>query len=149
MLICCSRNIYYYYSFSRLLTHYNWFIWLNFPKHSYSSHKKDMFLKTLTRFTCLHTRSNLLSVFCKTLHKNTIILHRFNHVLVQKTQTQLIQASKTYHEQHTFIHVWTFSSKTDDTQVRISGWYEPEHKWLSVFVNESWQRESNRNRRRK
>ncbi len=24
----------------------------------------------------------------------------------------------------TFIHVWTFSSKTDDTAVRVSGWYE-------------------------
>ncbi len=114
MLICCSRNIYYYYSFSRLLTHYKWFIWLNFPKHSYSSQKKDTFLKTLTRFTCLHTRSNLLSVFCKTLQKNVIILHRFNHVLVQKTQTQLIQASKTYHKKHIYPCV-NISSKTDDT----------------------------------
>ncbi len=37
-------------SFSRLLTHYNWFIWPNFPNHSYSSGNKDTILKTLDTF---------------------------------------------------------------------------------------------------
>ncbi len=46
---------------------------------------KTRFSKRLTHFTCLHTRSNLLSVLCKTLHKNATILHRFNHVLIKKT----------------------------------------------------------------
>ncbi len=38
------------YSFSRLLTHYNWFLWHNFPNHSYSSRNKDTFLETFNTF---------------------------------------------------------------------------------------------------
>ncbi len=76
------------YSFSRSLTRYNWFIWHNFPNHSYSCRNKDTFSKLLTHFSCLH------SVFCKITHKNTIIFHSFNHVLVQKTQTYNITTSR-------------------------------------------------------
>ncbi len=38
------------YSFSRLLTHYNWFFWHNFPNHSYISQNKDTFLETFNTF---------------------------------------------------------------------------------------------------
>ncbi len=39
------------YSFSWLLTHYNWFFWFyNFPNHSYSSWNKDRFLDSFNTF---------------------------------------------------------------------------------------------------
>ncbi len=117
-----------FYSFYRLLTHYNRFFWDNFPNHSYGSWNRHVSWK-LTHFTCLRTRSTLLIVYCRILHKNTMILHRFNHVLIPKTQYNYLKNHK-MNTNSTVIHVWTFSSKTDDPQVRISGWYEQEHKWL-------------------
>ncbi len=113
----CHKDIIVHYSFYWLLTNYNWLIWHNSPNHTV--------LETKTRFSCLHTRSNLLSVFCKTQHKNGIILH---HVLIQKTQTHNITTSRITTWTQT-AHLWTLRRKTD---VRISGWYEQEHKWLCV-----------------
>jgi len=62
------------YSCSRLLTHCNWFIWPNFPDHSFSSQNKDMFLKTLTHFTCFHTRSNLFSANLPKLIRSHVLM---------------------------------------------------------------------------
>ncbi len=118
------------YSFSRLLTHYNWFIWPNFPNNSYSSQNKDMFLKNVNTFLLLsHTLQCAQCFLQNSTQTHGIVFHRFNH----KHTIELTQAPKEELEQRAFIQVWTFSSKTDDTQVRISGWYEQEHKWLCVL----------------
>ncbi len=70
-----------YYSFSQFLTHYNGFIWHNFPNQSYSSRNKDTFLKTFNTFHLLSHMFQFAYCFLQN-SKNGIIFHRFNHVLI-------------------------------------------------------------------
>ncbi len=89
LLFCTVLYSTLYYSFSRLLTRYNWFFWHNFPNIHSVLETKTHFLKLLTHFTCLHTRSNLLSVFCKTSStQSSMCEHSVVKLITRQSESQ-------------------------------------------------------------
>ncbi len=75
---------------------------------------KTHFSKLLTHFTCLRTRSNLLNIFCKTLHNNSNILEntntQYNYLKNHKMNTNSTHLSMCEHS----VALMTHSSESQD-----------------------------------